>query len=114
YRYLAVFHSNDLLEGAWLPHPVNARALYMEAPQGTGRNAGAVIMDGGRIFRPVQDSTNFYGEGMKMMEIVELSETAYHEVPAEPPYPFADIVTRPRVHHVTTSGGLTAWDVRVR
>lgn len=114
HRYLAVFHADDPVEGDWRPHPVNEQALYIEAPSGTGRNAGAIIARGGRIFRPMQKSQNFYAEGMAVMEIVDLSETAYREVPAAPPHPFADIATRRCVHHVTEAGGITTWDVRVR
>ena len=113
-RHLALFHTNDPLAGDWTPHPVNEKALYLGAPQGTGRNAGAIFMSDGRLFRPMQQSRNFYGEGMTMMEIAALSPTDYREAPAKAPYPFETIVGRPCVHHVSQAGGVTAWDVRTR
>lgn len=113
-RYLALFHTDDLLAGHWTPHPVNEQALYLGTPHGTGRNAGAIVDSDGRLFRPMQQSRNFYAEGMTMMEIVELSPAAYREVPAPKPFPFENIVDRPCVHHVSQAGRITAWDVRTR
>lgn len=113
-RYLAIFHADDPVEGAWQPHPVNEQALYIETAKGTGRNAGAIVMHGDKIFRPMQKSAAFYGEGMAMMEIVELSTTAYREQPAGEDSPFQDIASRFGVHHVTAAAGITAWDVRLR
>lgn len=113
-RYLALFHSDDLPAGDWTPHPVNDQALYLGTPHGTGRNAGAIFTSEGRLFRPMQQSRNFYAEGMAMMEIVDLSPTAYREVPAQKPVPFETVVSRPCVHHVSQAGGVTAWDIRTR
>lgn len=114
HRHLTVFHADDPIDGEWRAHPVNERALYIDASRGTGRNAGAIAVRDGRIFRPMQKSTAFYGEGMAMMEIVELSPDIYREEPASPPYPFPDIVGRFGVHHVSEAAGVTAWDVRLR
>jgi hypothetical protein len=113
-RYLAVFHTDDPVTGEWRPHPVNEAALYIEAARGTGRNAGAIVVRDGRIFRPMQKSSAFYGEGMAMMEIVDLSPTTYREEPARPPFPLEDIAGRFGVHHATETEGVIAWDVRLR
>lgn len=112
-RYLAVFHAEDPVSGDWVPHPVNTQALYMDRPHGTGRNAGAVIERDGRLFRPMQQSASFYGEGAAMMEIVELSTEHFREVPAGQPYPLQDIVGRRGVHHVHQVAGVECWDLRV-
>lgn len=113
-RRLAVYHAEDPIDGEWLPHPINDERLYADAPKGTGRNAGRVVAHEGRLYRPMQKSRDYYAQGMAMMDIVELSPTAYREVPAALPHPLADIAARPNVHHVTEAGGVTVWDERVR
>jgi len=113
-RYLALFSTDDLLTGELAPHPVNEQALYMYAPHGTGRNAGGVFRCDDRLFRPMQKSECFYGEGMTMMEIVTLTAQDYGEMEAQPPRPFEHIVGRRGVHHVSQASGMVAWDRRTR
>ena len=113
-RRLAVYHADDPVNGDWRPHPVNGERLYANAPKGTGRNAGSVVVHDGRLYRPMQKSRDYYAQGMAMMEIAVLSPTAWREVPAALPHPLVDIAARPNVHHVTEAGGVTVWDERVR
>lgn len=113
-RRLAVYHADDPVDGDWRPHPVNRQRLYADAPKGTGRNAGAVIARDGRLFRLMQKSRDHYAQGMAVMEIEALSQTAYREAPAAAPLPFEDVTRRPNVHHVTEAGGVTVWDERIR
>jgi len=43
------------------------------------RPAGRIIRKDGRILRPVQDSSGWYGRALAMMEITVLTETDYEE-----------------------------------
>jgi hypothetical protein len=43
------------------------------------RNAGNIFEMNNKLYRPVQDCSNMYGEKVRMMEILELSETTYRE-----------------------------------
>jgi hypothetical protein len=45
------------------------------------RPAGAAIISDGRILRPAQNSTRFYGSSMTLLDVQQLSETRCHEIP---------------------------------
>lgn len=111
-RFLAIFSTEDPLRGRWEPHPVNRETLFIDGEAGTGRNAGSIIAWEGRLFRPMQKSSRFYGEGTQMMEIVELTPERFHEQPAVPPYPLEDLAGKIPGHHISTAGGAVAWDER--
>jgi hypothetical protein len=113
-RYLAVFFTDDLLNGRWQPHPINARKLYGESPFGSGRNAGAIIRSGERLLRPTQHNTNYYGEAVRWMEIERLTPTEYRECELAGAHPLAQLSARLSMHHLTIHGDLIAWDVRDR
>ena len=111
-RFLAIFSTDEPRGGRWEPHPVNGEALYIDGEAGTGRNAGAVVAWDGRLFRPMQKSSRFYGEGTQIMEIVELSLERFREQPAASPYPLEDLAGKIPGHHMAAAGGAVAWDER--
>lgn len=111
---LEIHSTDDLLQGRLQPHPINATHLYRDAANGTGRNAGPVVEHEGRLLRMVQWSSGHYGEGSRVMEIVELDETHYREEPFTGAHPLAEIVASHSPHHVSRHGSLTAFDVRDR
>jgi hypothetical protein len=45
------------------------------------RPAGAAIVSGGRVLRPAQNCSNFYGGSMTLLEVRRLSASRCHEVP---------------------------------
>ncbi len=114
-RHLEIFYSSDLLTGEFLPHPVNGKQLYADRKFGTGRNAGFLAEDTqGRLFRLMQCSEQFYGQGSQLMEIVTLNETEFEEVPAEPMFEGAPHMDFSQSHHFSTNNGWIAFDRRTR
>mgnify|MGYP001168266738 CR=1 FL=1 len=114
YRYLALYYSDEPITGKWTEHPITNEALYMDAPKGTGRNAGFIEMELGKLIRPRQESNSFYGEGMRFMSISTLTLDSYIEKECAPPKALSDVVGRLGVHHITRAGNFIAWDVRKR
>jgi hypothetical protein len=72
---LFIFHSDELLSQEWRPHaqnPVNSDGTR-------ARPAGAIFLEGDRIYRPSQDCSKSYGYGFDINEITVLSETDFSE-----------------------------------
>ncbi|GJD81684.1 hypothetical protein GCM10007886_00970 [Methylobacterium gregans] len=69
---LGLFFADDLF-GPWRPHPANP--LLIDA--GGARPAGAMLVRGGRLWRPVQDCTRLYGGALGLAEVTTLTETAF-------------------------------------
>ena len=51
YRYLALFHTDDPVNGTWQAHPVNADGPGITARDGVGETVGAVFHWQGRLLR---------------------------------------------------------------
>ena len=64
--------------GPFHPHPLNPVVSDVRR----ARPAGRIIRRGGRIFRPAQDCSWWYGRALAVMEITRLDETGYEERPA--------------------------------
>lgn len=114
YRYLAIFYSDDPIDGPWSAHPVNVQGREIGAPKGTGRNAGTLVTYKNALLRPVQKSTNYYGEGMEYRRIITLTPTEFTEEPFQSPPHLKQIIDAKGVHHLSQSGDLLAWDKRLR
>jgi len=67
----------DSLTGQWRLHP----ASPVSSDVRTARNAGAIFRRNGRLFRPTQNGSPFYGYGLNLREIVTLSEDRFEERP---------------------------------
>ncbi len=65
------------LHGPYEPHEANP--IVMDPKRALP--AGPIIVAGGRIFRPGQNNTRGYGDGLWVCEITELSRDRYVEVP---------------------------------
>ncbi len=113
-RHLEIYHSRDLLDGEFKPHPVNAEKRYQTAGHGTGRNAGSYIRLPQGLVRPMQSSVNHYGEGMQLMLITRLDPDRFEEAPCMIQTPYSDVVEMLSPHHVAQNGELLVWDVRDR
>ena len=72
---LRIWYANTL-DGPWAPHPANP----VKCDVGSARCAGPFVRDGGRLYRPSQNSSVSYGASANLMEVVELSPTAFKEV----------------------------------
>jgi len=110
-RYLAIYHTDDLLRGRWEAHPVNAERRYHG---GSGRNAGSPIRVGDVLLRPMQENPRYYGESLRYMRIERLTPSEFREVPMADGHPLVDLAHRFSPHHISQSGDLVAWDVRDR
>jgi hypothetical protein len=72
---LFLFSSDQLLSGKWKPHAQNPIVSDVKR----ARPAGAIWVQGGKLFRPSQDCTKGYGYGFDLNEIEVLSESDYCE-----------------------------------
>lgn len=91
------------------PHKLNPVVLGSD----TARNAGRIIENGGRLYRPSQcNSGGVYGYGLNIMEINELDLNSYRETPVrviEPDF-------KPGLfgcHHFDCAGGSFVVDARI-
>jgi len=73
---LFLFYSADLFCGNWTPHPKNPVVSDVKS----ARPAGRIFSFNGNVYRPSQNNSWRYGYGMKLNQIVALSETEYKEV----------------------------------
>ena len=72
---LFVFHSDSLLGTEWISHRLNP--IISDASR--ARPAGAIVSEGGRLYRPSQDCSVRYGYAIRMNEITKLSADEYEE-----------------------------------
>ncbi|WP_093091628.1 glucosamine inositolphosphorylceramide transferase family protein [Shimia aestuarii] len=112
YRALAIFHTDDPIDGDWKAHPVNAKGREITARHGTGRNAGAVFEWQGKLIRPVQSSREYYGQGMELRAMTLTPEHFEEEVIETPPH--LEMTRGEGVHHMAQLGTRIVWDRRTR
>jgi hypothetical protein len=72
---LHLFYSDSPLATEWTAHPQNP----VVSDVCNARPAGKLFMEGGKLYRPSQNSAFQYGYGLNINEIIELSTTAYRE-----------------------------------
>jgi len=80
---LHVFYSDNLLTGEFHPHPLNPVCV----DKLFSRSGGRPLAIDGKTYRVAQDCSGAYGRNVNLVEIAELSPTAYREAVA-----FRDIV----------------------
>ena len=73
---LFLFYSTELLSDRWTAHPQNP----IVSDAGSARPAGRIFSYHNNLYRPSQNNTNGYGYGMKINQILTLTETDYQEV----------------------------------
>lgn len=113
-RWLAIYTSQSLTDSTWAPHPVNRERRYADRPHGYGRNAGGIVDTSAELLRPMQASTDYYGQAARVMRIVELTPERYEEAPYDGDHVIGRIASGRSTHHVSSAGGLVAWDTRTR
>jgi hypothetical protein len=111
-RWLSIYCSDTLLSRRWTPHPVNRERRYADRAHGYGRNAGAIVEAGTDLLRPMQASTEYYGQSARVMRIYALTPERYAEGPYEGGHIIARIASEHSTHHISTASGLVAWDTR--
>jgi len=80
---LYLFWTDDPTSGNWQFHkqnPIIPDSVF-------SRPAGNIYMDKNKIFRPSQDCSVRYGYGIKINQIIKLTETEYEEVEVDSIYP---------------------------
>jgi hypothetical protein len=104
---LHAFYADDLA-GAWTAHAMNP----LKSDRSSARPAGRPFVLDGRLFRPAQDCSETYGGAVNVMEIVELSPTAFREVhatrlEADPAWPYPH-----GLHHLVVDGNRVYIDAK--
>ena len=72
---LYLFYSDNLLSHDWHSHPMNPVISDVRR----ARPAGKIIERNGTLYRPSQCGSPWYGYGIKLNEIVELTKNDYRE-----------------------------------
>lgn len=72
---LYLYYAENPIEGKWVSHPQNPIVLGADC----ARMAGAIICIDNKIIRPAQDCLKFYGDKMRLFEVIKLTTDAYEE-----------------------------------
>lgn len=114
-RSLQIFFADDLRNGAWTAHPINAARRDAGAPFSSGRAAGPFVRTpDGAWLRPVQASARYYGEGAEFRRIEKLTPTEFDESAFTGSHPVTDLARALPLHHLAAAGDWLAYDVRLR
>lgn len=106
---LYLFSADEPLSDNWKYHPQNPvipDAVY-------SRPAGNFFTRDNKIFRPSQDCSKRYGYGMKINQIIKLTDTEYEEVEVDSIYPEWDKKTI-STHTINSVENLTVIDTEIR
>jgi len=106
---LFLYYSDSLHNNNWTSHPKNP--IISDVRQ--SRPAGRIFKENDKLYRPSQNSGKGYGYGMKINEIIELSEMAYKEVTVQSINPNweKDLLS---THTINNCNNLTVIDALVR
>jgi len=80
---LYLFYSNKLISDSWKGHPLNPIVSDFKK----SRPAGNFFNYKNKLYRPSQNGLKNYGYGMKINQVIELSETTYEEKVVNSIYP---------------------------
>jgi len=72
---LRIYYSKNI-ENGWTEHPLSP----VNNNLGFSRCGGAILNIEGKLYRPAQNCSTFYGENVAIYEITELSPTTYREI----------------------------------
>ena len=75
YNELSLFYSDNPLSRDWHSHPLNPVISDIKS----ARSAGSIFKQNDRLYRPSQCGNPYYGYGIKLNEIVTLTEKEYQE-----------------------------------
>lgn len=102
---LFLYSSNSLVTDNWKAHPKNPIVSDVKKSRG----AGNFFTFNGNLYRPSQNCAKRYGHGMKINQVIELTETNYNETVVDSIFPDWDknlIAT----HTFNSVGNLTIID----
>lgn len=72
---LHLYYSEDPVQGAWRPHPLNPVVEDVRS----SRPGGCLYRHQGKLIRPAQDGSIRYGYGLHLNEVVTLTTNYYEE-----------------------------------
>ncbi len=72
---VSIFYADSPLSQNWKPHPLNPVVVDITR----ARSAGKIFKYDGKLIRPSQDCSVRYGYGLRLNEIVTLTESEYEE-----------------------------------
>jgi hypothetical protein len=75
YTDLYLFYSDNFLTHSWIAHPFNPIVSDISR----ARPAGKIYECDGKLFRPSQDCSKYYGYAININRIDKLNESEYHE-----------------------------------
>ncbi len=106
---LYLYHSESLVGGNWVPHPMNPVVSDVEY----ARPAGNIFRYKGGLFRPAQNGSKGYGYGIQIREIKILNKTEYRETQVQSIHPSwdRDLIS---THTLNSEGKLTIIDALIR
>jgi hypothetical protein len=106
---LFLFYAPDPINGPWLPHRRNPVVSDVRR----ARPAGRLFFDGGTLYRPAQDDSIQYGYGIRISEVLKLTQSEYEEreVTFIEPKWAPDLLG---VHTINRSGFFTIADAEIR
>jgi hypothetical protein len=106
---LFLFSADSPLSDQWRPHPCNPIVSDVRC----ARPAGRLFCHNGHLYRPSQNSSYFYGYGLKINEVITLNDEEYEEkeVSAISPNWDPSIIG---LHTINHTGRLTIIDAQRR
>jgi hypothetical protein len=102
---LFIFYTDNLLSDTWTNHPQNP--VISDVKQ--ARPAGKFFYYKDMLYRPSQNCSKRYGYGMKINQVIELSETTYRERIIDSIYPSWDKKLL-STHTINSADGFTIID----
>lgn len=106
---LFLFYSDNPISGKWHAHPQNPIVSDVRS----ARPAGNIYVRNDCIYRPSQNSAFRYGYGLKINQILTITEQAYEEVEVSSIEPHWQPKLR-AVHTLNHAGRLTLIDVNIK
>lgn len=102
---LHLYYADDLL-GPWHSHKLNP----VKSSLNGSRPAGQPFSFKGRIFRPAQNCSNYYGENIVINKITKLSDEEFSEIPETHIYPPSGSQYDYGLHTISHVEGCTVID----
>lgn len=102
---LYIYHA-DRVGGPWTAHRQNP----VKTDLGNARPAGPLFEHRGALFRPAQDCRAYYGAGIVINEVLQLTEDSFEERPVSDIRPLANSSHHYGLHTISSADGHTAID----
>ena len=106
---LFLFSSKNLITDKWKEHPLNPIINDVKK----ARPAGSLFISNNKLFRPSQNCSNYYGYGLNMSVITQLSQTRYEEKTVHSIIPNWDIDVN-STHTFNSIDNLFIADIKIK